>query len=932
MCGIAGILRKTDRISPAQALHLAEDMANAMVYRGPDDHGTWLSPDGRVALAHRRLSIIDTSHGGHQPMLNHAGSSATVFNGELYNFRELAAELSGRGVQFRTRSDTEVLIASLEEWGPAALERFDAMFAFANYDVSERRLLLARDIFGEKPLYYVDTPDFFAFGSELHLLTLLPGFDASISTAAISSYLSFQYVPAPWTIYQSALKLLPGHYLTVDASLQVRSDRYFEFRTAAEKSGTRPLDDLADELEALLEETIRRRLISDVPLGAFLSGGVDSSTVAAIVRRKLGIPLQTYSIGFANHPDSEHFEAAETAKLLGTNHADQVLSTDVLSLGTHIGSVLDEPNADTSCLPTYLLCKFAREHVTVALSGDGGDELFGGYGRYFVTVDEWERWRGGDPALGWWNPGDVYLSSRILVFPDDVLQQLMNPVPTEAARLLSSMRTAITADSRPMLNVMRELDAATYLPGAVLAKVDRMSMQHSLEVRAPFLGTDVARFAMGLAADDCYANGQGKRVLKRVAERYLPKSWLDRPKRGFGLPMDMWGASTMLPALRDVVLSDDCRLVNWIPRKQLEAFVAAQQQDFHPYRTWSLFILEIWLRHHAGYSADALPDSAPASTRVTPQTPVEFGDHSARLAHADKISMLGEPALQHLNRLASRSQGPVLEIGPYVGGSTIAMADGAAAGVITVEIGGDNSSHDSLPTYDIVADLRQNLARCGLVDNVRVVVGHFRSAEVTAQVAAGLGGEKAGMLFVDTHPGTEVAIGLYAQFLADEAYLVVDDYQSEIAVEKADSVAQFVDAMVADGLVKRFGVDGWGTWFGQFLPGAVARLSGSLPAAALPCVHETGFSWHMYAGCEALSDDKSGNQSPLELLEDGKPLGPAHSMHDDVRKLGMGRYSHWDGKLWFSTSDNSSPLRNGRSYSIRIAGRTIALDKPQALP
>lgn len=604
MCGISGLIDKTGRLGPNAMRVYAVAMADSMRHRGPDDAGVWVSPDARVALAQRRLSIIDVSSAGHQPMVRGDGRGVITYNGELYNFLTLKNELTALGERFSSSSDTEVLLAALMRWREKALGRFDGMFAFAFYDTDRRSLLLARDIFGEKPLYYVDDENYFAFASELHALTRLPDFDVTITREAIAQYLSFQYVPAPRTIYQAARKLEPGCWLEVAADGRLRKERYFKFTTSGERSGRRSLDELADELEELLTKTVETRLISDVPLGAFLSGGVDSSTVVAIATKRLGVPLKTYSIGFQGHRDSEHFDARAIGQHLGTHHHEKVLSADAIALGTHIGTVLDEPNGDTSCLPTYLLSAFARESVTVALSGDGGDELFGGYGRYFVTVDEWVRKQEGDLLLGWWKAGDVYLSSRILVFPDDELLRAMGEVPASHIETLNAMRRAIDADSRPLLNVLRELDAGYYMPGAVLAKVDRMSMQHSLEVRAPLIGRDIAKFAMGLAMDDCYAAGQGKLVLKRVAERYLPPEWMRRPKRGFGLPMDMWGAATLLPELRRVLTGSDCRLANWIAPQTLAAYVDRLAADFQPYRAWSLFILETWLRTHPGTPAN----------------------------------------------------------------------------------------------------------------------------------------------------------------------------------------------------------------------------------------------------------------------------------------------------------------------------------------
>ncbi|MCE3247111.1 MAG: putative Asparagine synthetase 1 [Microvirga sp.] len=605
MCGIAGIIDKRGKLGGTRLGQVAKEAADRMSYRGPDDSGVWVSPDGRCALAQRRLSIIDVSSAGHQPMPSNTGRSIITFNGEIYNFLELRRELEAEGAAFHSHSDTEVLVEILERHGPKVLPRLDAMFAFGHYDIARQELLLARDIFGEKPLYYVDHPDFFGFASELHALANLPGFDARIDRAAIASYLCFQYVPTPQTIYGSARKLPPASYLTVGPAGAIQVQSYYSFDTSAAEHSTRSIDDLADELEAILLTSLRRRLISDVPLGAFLSGGVDSSTVAALVTKKLGIPLQTFSIGFADHPDSEHHDAAEIARMLGTDHRDRVLSADAIELGHHIGTVLDEPNADSSCLPTYLLSGFAREHVTVALSGDGGDEMFGGYGRYFVTVDEWERKRKGDQSLGWWRAGEVYWSSRILVYPDDHLKAALGEIPAELAGRLAEMRRAVEEDRRPLLNVLREADARNYMPGAVLAKVDRMSMQHSLEVRAPLIGIEVADFAKRLAADDCYRHGSGKLILKRIASRYLPESWMNRPKRGFGLPMDLWSADKLLPITRALVLGKAARLPEWLDRGLLARYLNTVERDFNSYRVWSLYILENWLRSHPAVPAEA---------------------------------------------------------------------------------------------------------------------------------------------------------------------------------------------------------------------------------------------------------------------------------------------------------------------------------------
>ena len=605
MCGIAGIVSKRANWSTTELSALAEQMADRMRYRGPDGSGVWVDPEGRCALSHRRLSIIDLTAAGAQPMVAHGGKCAVTYNGEFYNFLEIKPELERAGFVFHSRSDTEVLLTGLRRWNTDLLNKLDAMFAFGYYDSAKRELIIARDILGEKPLYYVDTDHYFAFASELHALQDLPGFDPVIDRETIATYLMLQYVPAPQTIYANACKLPPGCYLRLCEGQPPEVCGYFRFHTAEVRGSGRSLDDLADELEEILVASLRRRLISDVPLGAFLSGGVDSSTIAALVRKRLGLPLNTFSIGFAGDAGSEHFDAAEIAQWLGCTHHEQVLQGYPVDLGRHIGTVLDEPNGDSSCVPTYLVSRHARQSVTVALSGDGGDEMFGGYGRYFVTVDQDDAKRGGDPRYARWTAGDNYVSSRLLVFLDNDIAALFGEVPPGLAQQLAALRLRLSDDHRPLVNVLRELDAATYMPGAVLAKVDRMSMQHSLEVRAPLLGREVAAFAAGLAAESCYDAGQGKRVLKRVTTRYLPEDWVNRPKRGFGIPVDLWDKSHLLPATRALLEARDARLPQWLERRSISAHLDRLEHSFHAYQCWELFILETWLRAHRAAPAPA---------------------------------------------------------------------------------------------------------------------------------------------------------------------------------------------------------------------------------------------------------------------------------------------------------------------------------------
>ena len=366
MCGIAGIVLKQADWSPWRLKLLAEGMAEKMRYRGPDGAGVWVDPDGRCALAHQRLSIIDLTSGGAQPMIDRSGGRAVTYNGEFYNYLDIKPELERAGEVFHSRSDTEILLAGLRRWDTAVLDKMDAMFAFGYYDAAKRELIIARDIFGEKPLYYIDNDRYFAFASELHALQDLPDFDPVIDRETIATFFTFQYVPAPQTIYAGARKLPPGCFLRLREGRSPEIRRYFHFRTAATRVASRNIDDLADELEEILFTSLRRRLISDVPLGAFLSGGVNSSTVAALVTKRLGLPLNTFSIGFAGDAGSEHFDAAEIARMLGCTHHEQVLEGYAVDLGRHIGAVLDEPNGDSSCVPTYLV------EPSCPAVGDGG--------------------------------------------------------------------------------------------------------------------------------------------------------------------------------------------------------------------------------------------------------------------------------------------------------------------------------------------------------------------------------------------------------------------------------------------------------------------------------------------------------------------------------------------------------------------------------
>lgn len=607
MCGIAGIVDRGAGFGAEELARIATAMRDTMVYRGPDDAGLWVDPQARCALAHRRLSIIDLSADARQPLGNENGSVQITFNGEIYNYRELRRKLEGRGHRFSTRSDTEVLPHLFADAGLERISELDGMFAFGVWRVVDGSLLLARDPFGKKPLYYAEGDGWFAFASELHALLQVPGFDARVDPDALALYLMLQYVPAPWTLFRGAKKLLPGAALEMTVGEAPRVTQYWRF-VATEPSSLRrrSVEMDCEALRSRVIAAVEKRLVSDVPLGAFLSGGVDSSLVVAVMTRELGREVQTFSIGYRDTEETEHQYAREVANHLGTRHHEHLLMPDTLDLVEHLARVLDEPNGDSSCLPTYLLSRYTREHVTVALSGDGGDELFGGYSRYTVTIREIgsriermkNRLRGRATPMA----ADRYLSPRWLILQPEQVVALTGGMPDGAAQTIMCWRKSLNDETLPLICRLRNIDAEYYMPGAVLAKVDRMSMQASLEVRCPLLDRDVAAFARELPARHCWQPPDvAKFLLKRLAERYLPHQVIYRRKMGFGLPTQSWSRDRMLDMAEDVIGCASSKLGSLLDREALRRMLDAQRIDgqFSIYQVWPLLLLELWLRAHA---------------------------------------------------------------------------------------------------------------------------------------------------------------------------------------------------------------------------------------------------------------------------------------------------------------------------------------------
>ncbi len=589
MCGFAGYFT-THSLTADSHRQAVEAMIDPIKHRGPDDAGTWVDADVGIAFGFRRLAIIDLSEHGHQPMKSRTGRFTMVFNGEVYNFETLRKELVALGASFRGHSDSEVMLAAFEAWGvEAAVRRFDGMFAVAAWDAKDRCLHLFRDRFGEKPLFVYAEQGYVAFGSELKALRKGLRFDTAVDQDAVTSYLRYLCVPAPLTIFKHCKKVLPGTLLTIRSPKDAlpAPSVYWSAVEVATRGQASPFagddEDALVEAERIIGEAASLRMVADVPLGAFLSGGIDSSTVVALMQERASKPVRTFSIGFEEAEYDESAHAARIARHLGTDHAQFKLNArDALSLVPELPEWFDEPHADPSQLPTYLLCREARREVTVAVSGDGGDELFGGYNRYvqgektlrlasrlgsvgrsavaggigLLSPMRWNRVAGALGGLGL--PGVSYRDVGEKLYKiAEVMRQ--SDAPAGYRALLASafrspegmtrggrmVRDAIdTAFAvRGELGVLERMmlaDQLEYLPDDLLAKVDRTSMAVSLEVRVPLLARDVAEFAWRLPRRFKVRNGETKWLLRQLLYRRVPREMVDRPKMGFSVPIDRW--------------------------------------------------------------------------------------------------------------------------------------------------------------------------------------------------------------------------------------------------------------------------------------------------------------------------------------------------------------------------------------------------------
>jgi asparagine synthase (glutamine-hydrolysing) len=570
MCGICGVVAAERDGAPD--LEAVARMSGRLVHRGPDDDG--LFHEGPVALAARRLSIIDLAH-GHQPIANEDGSAVVVQNGEIYNYRELKRELEGRGHRFASDCDTEVLVHGYEEWGEGFVERLRGMFAIALWDERRRRLLLARDRFGIKPLYYRHAGGSLSFASELKAMLAQPGFSREIDPKAISAYLAFNSIPAPLTIFAEARKLPPGYLLSWEGG-EVQTRRYARVGPVPGGEPRRGSEgELAAELREVLDDSVRAHLVADVPVGVLLSGGVDSGGLAALASTHAGEPLRTFSIGFEEAGFDELSRARLVAERYGTDHQELVLRPDAVELLPRLVEAFDEPFGDSSALPTYLVSRLAAEHVKTAMSGEGGDELFGGY--YTYVADLLARRVGRLAPLA--RPLAEALPSRTERVGLDYKakrfaraaalpplerhhgwKEIFDPGARAALAGASSWdpldlyreRYAETAGAEPLAR-MQDVDLGIYLVDDLLVKTDRLSMAHSLELRVPFLDQRVAEFAFSLPRRMKVRGFQKKRLLRRTLAPLLPGEVVHGRKQGFSIPLAAWLRGPLEPFAREVL-------------------------------------------------------------------------------------------------------------------------------------------------------------------------------------------------------------------------------------------------------------------------------------------------------------------------------------------------------------------------------------------
>jgi len=626
MCGIVGIFTNKNNVTSDNVVQMKETLA----HRGPDDSGLYISKRKNLAFGHTRLSIIDLSEKGSQPMSNDNGDIWVSFNGEIYNFMEIREELSALGTSFKSSSDTEVIVKSYEKWGIRCLERFIGMFAIAIWDERNEVLYLVRDRIGVKPLYYYKSENLLLFGSELRALIKHPSFRKEIDSEAVSLFLKYSYIPCPKTIYKNCFKLDPGHYLTVSKN-NFTKDKYWDISDYYLGVKSRPDENaVLDELERLMIDSFRLRLVSDVPVGMFLSGGIDSSLVTALLQSHSSEKIKTFTIGFYEQNRNEAENAKKIAGYLGTEHREHYFSeSEAAELVSKLPEIFDEPFGDNSALPTYLISNYAVNNVKVALSADGGDELFGGYQRYLKLYRIFNS--PGFMSFLYKHAGSVLEHSDLKKLFGNKYEKISRFLKLHNLRsdceslkaydLLSSYweereiseLMAITAtqgnynnfeayftgqfETMDLISKMMLTDAKTYLPDFILTKVDRCSMSVSLEAREPFLDHRLIEFIAKLPVDLKIQNGTTKVLARKILKKYIPEEYISTRKQGFGIPVNKWLRSADFQNFINEYLNEDK-----ISRDGIfnPATVARYKKEFYDYnishgqRIWNLLMFQMW--------------------------------------------------------------------------------------------------------------------------------------------------------------------------------------------------------------------------------------------------------------------------------------------------------------------------------------------------
>ena len=633
MCGIIGFL--TSKAAHIPEYEMLRKMRDVLIHRGPDDVGEFIRPIDEkgpfVFFGHRRLSIIDLS-GGHQPLSNEDETVWVILNGEIYNFNELREELKGRGHQFRTHSDTEVIAHAYEEYKENCFKYFNGMFAIGIWDEKENRLILARDRLGKKPLYYSLINETFIFASELKAIIAYPSFPREVDPVSFMKYLFFEFIPCPHTIFREARKIPPASHLVWDKKGIEVKQYWSPFNP---KKGEERLSEVEAELSMmeLLKESVKRRLISDVPLGVFLSGGIDSSAITAFAQQEVPGKIKTFSIGFEDPSFDESKYASLASKYIGTEHHEQMMTpADLLNIVPGLPEILDEPMADASILPTYLLSKFTRGHVTVALGGDGGDELFAGYPTYLAhkLAGYYECF------LGAFHPVVVRLANLLPVSDDNIsfdfkLKRFLSGIGypngirnsvwlgsfpfQENEKVLSpEIRQRFNRDqlvedillygeeypNEDRITKLQYLDLKLYLQESILAKVDRASMACSLEVRAPFLDYELVEFVMGLPSHYKLNGMTSKYMLKKALKKYLPDSIIQRKKKGFGVPIAKWVKGELRELFSDLLSTDRIKREGFLNCEYVTLLLQDHLTNKKDNRKqlWTLLVWELWLNRY----------------------------------------------------------------------------------------------------------------------------------------------------------------------------------------------------------------------------------------------------------------------------------------------------------------------------------------------